>query len=248
MNVIYILWLRQVKRYFRSRSRMIGAMGQPIMFLLAFGFGFKSLYQLSEGENYIQFIAPGVMAMGILFLGAFNGIEMIWDRQFGFLKETFVAPVSRLKIVFGRTLGGATVAVFQGLLVLVICSLVGFRIQSFSLFPVALVFMFLIALFCASLGTAIACVVEDMQGFPVIMNFLVLPLFFFSNALFPIHGLPKTLLTIIHLNPLSYGIDGLRGALTQSNHYPFYLDLGVLSAAAIIMLMIASFLFSRIEL
>ncbi|MGE3318244.1 MAG: ABC transporter permease [Candidatus Berkiella sp.] len=248
MNAIYILWLRQLKRYFRSRARIIGSMGQPIMFLLAFGFGFKSLYQVSEGGNYIQFMAPGVMAMGILFLGAFNGIEMIWDRQFGFLKETFVAPVSRLKIIFGRTLGGATVALFQGLIVLLICSLVGFRIQSFTQLPLALLFMFLIALFCSSLGAAIACVVEDLQGFPVIMNFIILPLFFFSNALFPIHSLPKALLTIIHINPLSYGIDGLRGALTQSSHYSVALDLGVLSVAAISMLVIASVLFSRIEL
>lgn len=248
MDIIYILWLRQLKRYFRSRSRIIGAMGQPLMFLLAFGFGFGSLYQKAEGGNYIQFVTPGIISMGILFIGAFTGIEMIWDRQFGFLKETLVAPVPRLIIVLGRTLGGSTVAVIQGCIVMGICMLVGFKIQNLTLLPLALLFMFMIATFCTALGTAIASVVDDMQGFPLIMNFIILPLFFFSNALFPIHDLPKPLHLLIHLNPLSYGIDGLRGALSQSAHYYFMTDLIVLAGFTGIMLIIASYLFSRIQL
>lgn len=248
MNILYILWLRQIKRYFRSRSRLIGAMGQPLMFLVAFGYGFGSLYQKAEGGSYIQFVVPGVVAMGILFIGAFTGIEMIWDKQFGFLKETLVAPVHRLKIVLGRTLGGATVGVIQGCIVMIICTLVGFRVQNWSLFPLALVFMFMIAIFFTALGTAIASVVDDMQGFPLIMNFIILPLFFFSNALFPIHGLPKFLNVLIHLNPLSYGIDGLRGALTLGGHYHFMIDFLVLAGFTGMMLIIASYLFSRIQL
>src|SRR5882762_4869444 len=117
MNTIYILWLRQIKKYFRSRSRIIGSLGQPILFLVAFGFGFGSIYQKAGGGNYIQFLAPGIILMGVLFTAVFSGIELIWDRQFGFLKETMVAPVSRLNIMIGRTLGGATVATLQGLIV-----------------------------------------------------------------------------------------------------------------------------------
>src|SRR5476649_1804654 len=133
MNTIYILWLRQVKKYFRSRSRIIGSLAQPILFLLAFGFGFGSVYQKAGGGNYIQFLAPGIIAMSILFTAIFSGIEIIWDRQFGFLKETLVAPVSRVTIMFGRTLGGATVASFQGLVVFILAFIAGFRPESYAL-------------------------------------------------------------------------------------------------------------------
>src|SRR3954463_13641999 len=145
MNAIYILWLRQLKRYSRSRARIIGSLGQPLLFLLALGFGFGPTFAKAGGGNYIQFLAPGIIAMGILFTAVFSGIEIIWDRQFGFLKETLVAPVSRLQIVLGRALGGATVAMIQGTVVFVICLIAGFRFASFALLPVALVFMFMIA-------------------------------------------------------------------------------------------------------
>ena len=151
MSAIYILWLRQLKRYFRSRSRMIGSIGQPLMFLLALGFGFGPVYQKAGGGSYLQFLAPGIISMGILFSAVFSGMEIIWDRQFGFLKETLVAPVSRFKIILGRILGGATVALIQGILVLAICFIVGFRVENLMLVPVALCFMFLIAVLCAAI-------------------------------------------------------------------------------------------------
>ena len=117
MNVIYILWLRQLKRSARARARIIASFGQPLLFLLAFGFGFGSMFQRAGQGNYIQFLAPGVITMSVLFTSIFSGIEVIWDRQFGFLKETLVAPVPRILIMIGRTLGGATVAVLQGVAV-----------------------------------------------------------------------------------------------------------------------------------
>src|SRR3972149_3477928 len=125
MSTIYILWLRQIKRYSRSRSRIIGSLGQPVLFLIALGFGFGPIFQKAGQGSYIQFLAPGSIAMSILFTAIFSGIEIIWDRQFGFLKETLVAPVSRLNIMIGRTLGGATVATLQGLVVLVLSLFVG---------------------------------------------------------------------------------------------------------------------------
>lgn len=247
MGVIYILWLRQLKRHFRSRSRLIGSLGQPLLFLFALGFGFGPIFQEAGQGNYIQFLAPGIISMSILFTALFSGIEIIWDRQFGFLKETLVAPVSRLQIMFGRTLGGATVAIFQGVIVFLISLLIGFRPYSLALIFLALLFMVLIALLFTALGTAIASLLEDMQGFQLIMNFLVMPLFFLSGALFPLNNLPKAIALIVKANPLSYGVDGLRGALSGAVQLGFTADLLVLSFGVIILLSLGSFLFSKIE-
>lgn len=165
MGPIYIMWLRQLKRYFRSRARMIGSLGQPLIFLLAFGFGFGHIYSKAGNGDYLQFLAPGVISMAVLFTAVFSGIELIWDRQFGFLKETLVAPVSRLSIMIGRTLGGATVAMLQGTIVLLISLLFGFR-PNFQSILISLLFMFLIALLFTALGTALASQLNDMQSFP----------------------------------------------------------------------------------
>ena len=248
MSAIYILWLRQLKRYLRSRARIIGSLGQPLLFLLALGFGFGPTFAKAGRGNYIQFLAPGIIAMGILFTAVFSGIEIIWDRQFGFLKETLVAPVSRLQIVLGRALGGATIAMIQGAVVFVICSLAGFRFQRALYLPVAVAFMFLIALLFTAIGTAIGSVLEDMQGFQLIMNFIVMPLFFFSNALFPLQGLPKPLQIVIHLNPLTYGVDGIRGAFGNTFVFGLSTDFVVLGALTTILLAIGSYLFSKIQI
>jgi ABC-2 type transport system permease protein len=248
MSAIYILWLRQLKRYFRTRIRILSSLGQPVLFLVSLGFGFGALYQRAGAGNYLQYLVPGVIAMGILFPAAFSGVEIIWDRQFGFLKETLVAPVSRFQIVLGRILGGATTALVQGTIVLIICSIAGFRVENFLLLPIAFGFMFMIALLGNSIGTAIGSVLDDVQGFQLIMNFLVTPLFFFSNALFPVDGLPPLLKLLVHLNPLSYGIDGLRGALSGAFLFGPAIDLVILGGITAILLGIGSYLFSRIQL
>ena len=248
MKAIYILCMRQLKRYVRSPARIIGSLGQPILFLLALGFGFGSMFAKAGGGSYINFLAPGIVSMAILFNAVFSGIEIIWDRQFGFLKETLVAPVSRLEIVFGRTLGGAIVAMAQGAVGLVICTIAGFRIQSTLLLPAAIAFMFLIALFFTSIGTVFGSVLQDMQGFPLIMNFLVMPLFFFSSALFPVQSLPKFLQAAIKLNPLTYGVDGLRGSLVNAFAFSLVTDFVVLSILTAILLAVGSYFFSKIQL
>jgi ABC-2 type transport system permease protein len=247
MQTIYILWLRQIKRYFRSKARIVGSLGQPLLLLLALGFGFGPIYQKAGGGNYIQFLVPGIISMGILFTAVFSGIEIIWDKQFGFLKETLVAPVSRLKIMIGRTLGGGTVAVIQGLIIFIISLIIGFRPMSFHLLLLSFIFMALIALFFTALGTAIASVLEDMQGFQLIMNFLLMPLFFLSGALFPLQGLPEAITVVASINPLSYGVDGLRGTLVNGAHFGLLTDFSVLSIITIAMLIIGSSLFSKIE-
>ncbi|MHB2026787.1 MAG: ABC transporter permease [Elusimicrobiota bacterium] len=247
MNAVWALWLRQIKRYFRSRSRLIGSLGQPLLFLLALGFGFGPIFHKAGGGNYIQFLIPGIIAMGVLFTAVFSGIEVIWDRQFGFLKETLVAPVSRVSIMLGRTLGGATVAVIQGLLVLGISFLAGFRLDSaIGIIPAA-VFMALIAILFTALGTAIASVLEDMQGFQLIMNFLIMPLFFFSGSLFPLSGLPRFLGVLAAMNPLTYGVDGLRLSLSGGSYAAMGIDAAVLSSVAAVIVIIGGGLFSRIQ-
>ena len=247
MSTIYILWLRQLKRYFRSTARMIGSIGQPLLFLVALGFGFGPIYQKAGGGNYIQFLAPGVIAMGILFTGMFMGIEIIWDKQFGFLKETLVAPVSRMSIMIGRTFGGATVAILQGIVIFLISLLVGFR-PNFQMVGIAFVFMALIAMLFTGIGTAIASLIDDMQGFPLITNFLVMPLFFLSGALFPLEGLPSVITLIARIDPLSYGIDGMRAAFTGVGAFGFGTDFTVLAAITLIVLAIGAYLFSKIEI
>ena len=246
-SVIYIMWLRQIKKYLRSKARIIGSLGQPILFLVALGFGFGAMFQESSGINYVEFLAPGIIAMTILFSAMFNGIEVIWDRQFGFLKETLVAPVSRMKIMVGRTLGGATAAFFQGLIVLVITLFLGFKPISLSGILISFVYMFLIAILFTALGTAIASRLNDMQAFPLIMNFIVMPLFFLSGALFPLNNLPVALEIITKLNPLSYGVDGIRGALTGIVSMGLYTDLGILLALTVIIMMIGTYLFNKTE-
>ncbi|MDA8051801.1 MAG: ABC transporter permease [Rhodospirillales bacterium] len=247
MGAIGILWLRQIRRYLRSRARMVGSLGQPVLFLLAFGFGFGPVFARAGEGDYLAFVAPGIIAMGILFTATFSGIEIIWDRQFGFLRETLVAPVPRLTIVLGRTLGAATVALIQGCIVFAITLIAGFRVRELTLLPVALLFMFLIALLFTAIGTAVGSVLRDMQGFQLIMNFLVLPLFFFSNALFPEAGLPAPLRLVVRLNPLTYGIAGVRGALGAAHGLALLADFAVLGTLALLVLGIAAFLFSRIE-
>ncbi len=146
MSTIYILWLRQLKRYLRSKPRIFGSLAQPVLYLVALGFGFGPIYQKAGQGSYIQFLAPGIIAMSVLFTSIFSGIEVIWDRQFGFLKETLVAPVSRFQIMLGRTLGGATVAILQGSIVLLISLVVGFRPVSLAGVIFGLLIMALMAI------------------------------------------------------------------------------------------------------
>lgn len=248
MQVIYILWLRQIKRYLRSKSRIFGSLGQPILFLVALGFGFGPIFKKAGGGNYIDFLLPGVIGQAILFTSLFSGMEIIWDRQFGFLKETLVAPVSRYQIMIGRTLGGATIATFQGLIIFFLGFFIGFKPHNYFMLPLLFLMMFLMAFFFASLGTAIATSLTDTQGFQLIINFLVMPMFFLSGALFPIKGLPGFLEMIFGFNPLTYGIDGLRGIATGYSHFGLEKDFIVMIIITTITTIIGATLFSKIEI
>jgi ABC-2 type transport system permease protein len=206
------------------------------------------VFQRAGSGSYLQFVAPGVIGMSILFSSIFSGVGLLFDRQFGFLKETLVAPIPRSRIMIGRTLGGATVAVIQGTLVMTVCVIAGFRPASISALPVAFGFMLLIAVVFGALGTAIGSLLQDMQGFQLIMNFMVMPIFFLSGALFPLANLPAALSLLTSLDPLAYGIDGIRGTLISATHFGLALDTVVLCVAASVFLAIGTYCFSRIEI
>jgi ABC-2 type transport system permease protein len=247
MSAIYILWLRELRRYIRSRSQIVASLGQPILYLVALGFGLGPVFQKAGQGNYVQFVAPGIIGMTVLFSSVFSGVGLLWDRQFGFLKETLVAPVPRIQVMLGRTLGGATVAMIQGLLVAVVCFVVGFRPVDYRALPLALLYMALIAILFAALGTAIGAVLQNIQGFQMIMSFLVMPIFFLSGALYPLNNLPAALSIITSLDPLAYGVDGLRVCLIGISHFGLAADAAVLLVCATVFLLVGSRLFSKIQ-
>src|SRR5579885_3658586 len=217
------------------------------MYLLALGFGLGPVFEKAGRGSYVQFVAPGVVGMTILFTAIFSGVGLLWDRQFGFLKETLVAPVPRVQVMAGRALGGATVAVIQGTLVLVVCLIAGFRPHDLAQVPLAFVFMALIGVVFAGLGTAIGSTLKDMQGFQMVMNFLVMPIFFLSGALYPLGDLPTGLAVATRLDPLSYGVDGLRGAFTGRWQFEPAIDLAVLGVLACVFLALGARAVSRIQ-
>jgi ABC-2 type transport system permease protein len=248
MKVIYVLWLREVKRYLRSRVQIIASLGNPILYLLVLGFGLGPVFKRAGNGDYLQFIAPGIIGMSILFTSIFSGIGLLWDRQFGFLKEMLVAPISRMQIMIGRTLGGSTVAVIQGLLITVICLLAGFRPTHWFAIPLAFGFMVLIAINFAALGVAIGSGLQDMQGFQLIMNFLVMPIYFLSGALFPLTDTKNVLKYITRADPLSYGIDGMRNVLGASNYaFDPRIDVLVLAVVGLAFIVFGAYRFSKIE-
>jgi ABC-2 type transport system permease protein len=199
------------------------------------------------GASYLDFLAPGIVAMSILFTAVFSGLEVIWDRQFGFLKETMVAPISRTEIMIGKTLGGASIAMVQGLIVLSLTYVLGFRIPSLAGLVLGLAFMSLIAIFFTGLGLAIASKMTDMHGFQLIMNFLIMPIFFLSGALFPLENLPPAIYFISMIDPLTYGVDGLRGAIAGMSTFGVHNDLAVIGLLSILVCMVGALLFSKIE-
>jgi ABC-2 type transport system permease protein len=248
MKKIYYLWLRQIKKYLRSTPRLIGSLAQPVIFLLMFGYGFGGSF--GAGTNYLDYLAPGIIGMSIIFTAIFAGLEVIWDRQFGFLKETLVAPMSRVDVMIGRTAGTATVATIQGMIVLIISLFFGFQPVSWAqILPVIFV-MFLIALIFSSIGTIIGSLLEDMQAFSLIINFLVQPLFFLSGALFTLQGLPDWLSFISRIDPLTYGVDALRVLLADIGHTDLGIgfDMTILVVFAVVFVLIGGYFFNQIEI
>jgi ABC-2 type transport system permease protein len=249
MDIIYTIWLRNIKRYLRSKSRIVGSLGMPLFFMLVLGFGLNSVVQIPDtGAGYFEFIIPGIVAMSVLFTSVFAGIQIIWDKQFGFLKETLVAPVSRLEIMLGQTFGGATTAFIQGLIILVFSLFIGLSLSSAAGFVIAFLFMVMIGIAFTALGIAIASRMEDMHGFQLIMNFVVFPIFGLSGALFPISSLPASVQPLTLLDPLTYGVEGIRYGLTGTSQINPGLSFIVLAAFSVVMTVVGAGLFRKMSI
>ncbi|HDR72854.1 MAG TPA: multidrug ABC transporter permease [Methanoculleus sp.] len=249
MDIIYTIWLRNIKRYLRSKSRIIGSLGMPLFMLLVLGLGLNSVVQIPDtGQGYFEFIIPGIVAMSVLFTSVFAGIQIIWDRQFGFLKETLVAPISRLEIMLGQTFGGASTAFVQGLIILVLSLFIGLSFSSAAGFVIAFLFMVLIGIAFTALGIAIASRMEDMHGFQLIMNFVVFPIFGLSGALFPISSLPAWVQPLTMLDPLTYGVEGIRYGLTGTAQINPAVCFMVLAAFSAFMTIVGAWLFRKMSI
>ena len=249
VQVIYTIWLREMKRFIRARSRIIGNIATPFVWFILMGVGMNSTL-FSMDFNYFTFIAPGVIGMALLFNSIFAGISVIWDKQFGFLKEILVAPVSRQSIVLGKILGSSTISLINGLLILLIAIVLGsLQLSSLTLLGLAasIIFMLLIAFSFVSIGLAIASKLSNLEGFQLIMSFLVMPIFLLSGAFFPIDNVPVWMKILVYFDPLLYGVDGLRASLIGTSYFPLFVNFGVLIFFCTIMILLSSYLFSRME-
>jgi len=246
LNAIYVMWLREMKKYVRAKSRIIGTLIIPLLFLVFLGVGLGDLIGGGlGGMDYRSFLVPGIVGMSMIFSSTFSGISVLWDRQFGFLKEIMVAPVSRVTIVLGRIAGGSTTSIIQGILVLIISLALGFASVSALSFVISIVFMILISMTFIGFGLVLASKMRDMQGFGFIMNLIIFPLFFLSGALFPIQNMPGWLAAVSYIDPLTYGVDGLRGAMIGISMFPLLLDVAVLMGFSAVMIILGSYFFNK---
>ncbi len=255
LSAIYTLWLREIIRFKRARSRVIGGFVGPLMWIAIMGVGLGAAFsgafaQVTHGETYLMFVAPGVIGMILLFGSIFSAISIIWDRQFGFMKEILVAPISRMSIVLGKVIGSATVSLINALILFVILVIFGvINVWTIGIinFLLAMVFMALISTAFVSMGLIIVSRMDSFEGFQLISNFLVTPMFFLSGAFFPINTAPDWMKVLAYIDPLYYGVDGLRGLLTGFKGLGTNIDLVVLIIANVILFIVASILFRRIK-
>ncbi len=244
INDIYTIWLREMKRFVRARSRLITSFVQPIVWLAFIGVGFGSSVAMGGGTDYLSFLAPGIIGMIILFTSIFSGVSVIWDRQFGFLKEILVAPVSRSSIVIGKTVGGATVAIINAFIMIAIAAAVGIITLSLGI-VVSIIFIILTSFCFVSVGLIIASNMKSMEGFQAIMAFLIMPIFFLSGALFPLDKTPGWMQTVSMFNPLRYGVDGLRDSILGVGILPLWTNALVLVGFSSALILLGAWSFRK---
>lgn len=247
MHTVYALVVRELKRYFHSKVQILTSLGQPAIYLFVLGFGLDALYRKTHGGSYLQFIAPGMMAMTVMFSATISGMTVLIDRKYGFLKGTLVAPVSRAQIAIGRTSGGAIVATLQGLLMVPVCLIAGFRPVNYAMIPVALLLLLLTAYVFSALGTLIGATLKNPNSFQPVINFILLPAFLLSGAMFPLAQLPPALAALTGMDPLTYGVDGLRAALSGETHFGLVTDILVLSTLVVVLIILGTWRISKIE-
>ena len=249
---IYVICLREFKKFFREKSRLLGTLARPVLWLFVVGNGMNSLIRPQVGFSYLQFIFPGMIGMTILFSSIFSSISIVWDREFGFMKEMLVAPISRLSIVIGKAISGTLISVAQAIIIMLLIPFLGIHLTLLQF--VELVAVSLLVSFCiTSLGILIAARLSSFDGFNIIMNFLVMPMLFLSGAMYPVTSMPPALRHLTQINPLTYGIDAFKHILLRNAtpplgpEFPLSLDLAVVTAISMVMLTLAAFSFRRKE-
>lgn len=244
---IYTLWLRDVTRFLRDKPRIISSSVQPLLWLFVLGLGLSTAFVRGGDPSYLRFIYPGIVSMSVLFTSVFSAVAIIWDREFGFLKEVLVAPIPRWSVAVGRALGGSTVAVMQGTIILLFAPLVGVSFTATQLL-MAFLIMFMIAFSMTSFGILIAARMHSHEGFQMVVNFLLLPMFFLSGAMFPINeGLPVWMHALVRMNPFGYGVDALRQTLVGFKVFPLWLDFAVIIGFGACVLALGAWYFEKNE-
>jgi len=247
METVYILWLRQIKKYRRSGLRMVLSVIQPLVYFLALGYGFNSIFERAGKGSYVQFIVPGVIAQTILFTSIFWGANILFDKQFGFLKETLVAPVSRTKVMLGGALGGATIGVIQGVVLFIIALIFGFHPYNWAGLLIAFLFACMLSFAMVCFSSGVGAVVNDMPSFMAVTNFLVVPLFFLSGSMFPLDNIPGVMKVIASVNPLSYAIDAMRTSMINQSHFGLGTDFAVMVGTLVILMSYSIYRFRKID-
>lgn len=253
VKAIYIIWLRGIKLSLRYKVGFISHLGQPLLWLLLLGTGLRgSVSMVSMGLtesmeiDYMAFMLPGIIGMSLIFSSMMGGMRILWDKKFGFLKEMMVAPISRVSIVLGNDLSIATISILQGIIIIILAPLIGVDLNLLYI-PIALLFILMLGLTFTSVGIVLSIQMEDIGSFQGIQTFLTLPLFLLSSAFFPVTKLPYPVQIVAHLNPLFYGVDGLRGALIGVSMLPMWFDLMVVIAFCAGLISLSTFLFNRSE-
>lgn len=249
---IYVICLREFKKFFREKSRLLGTLARPVLWLFVVGNGMNSLIRPQAGFSYLQFIFPGMIGMTILFSSIFSSISIVWDREFGFMKEMLVAPVSRLSIVIGKAISGTLISVAQAVIIMALIPFLGIHVTLMQFLEIVAVSL-LVSFCITSLGILIAARLTSFDGFNIIMNFLVMPMLFLSGAMYPVTSMPPALRHLTHLNPLTYGIDAFKHVLLKNGtpplgpEFPFPVDLAVVASLSAIMLTLAALSFRKKE-
>lgn len=248
-RVIYVLWRREMIKYFRARSRVAGAIGMPAFMLIFQGMGFRraEFPGLPASIGYFQYLVPGIIGMTLLFTAAYAGMSVIMDKQFGFLKEVMVTPASRVSIVLGMISGSATTSLIQAFIIMMMSVLLGFKLPVLPAILSSIVIMVLISMIFINIGLILSSVLKDFHGFSTVINFIAFPLFLLSGALFPVSNLPASIRVLSYFDPLTYGVDALRGVLIGYCEFSIFLDVCILLTLAVLMVCSSSYFFRRAE-
>lgn len=242
-NAIYVIVAREFKKFVRERSRLVSAIARPLVWLFLVGAGMSRLVPPVDGVSYMQFIFSGILGMTILFSAMFSSISIIWDKEFGFMKEILVAPVSRISIVVGKALSGMIISTIQAVIVLLLFPLLGLKLGVTDIISAVFICM-LVSFSVSAFGIVIATFYESYESFSAIMNFIIMPMFFLSGAMYPVKLLPEALRFAAKLNPLTYGVDALKHVISPLAHGPMSPDFSIVTDLAVIIVLSVIFVFA----